>query len=113
MKRTFVLFIRDTLEWAQNIADDPAGLFDLRIEPWGSNWQTPDIWVDRNPFGSFDKPNDSAGRPQDNGDQPKPREINKFFARIHNVGGASINNVNVTFYTANPPGVGDSASFDF
>ena len=49
--------------WAQTISDDPTGAFDLRIDPWDSNYQTPDIWVDRDPFGSFDTSLDSAGRP--------------------------------------------------
>jgi hypothetical protein len=46
---TTPLVCRVRVEWAQGIADDPNGAFDLRIEPWDSNWQTPDIWIDRLP----------------------------------------------------------------
>ncbi|UUZ49260.1 hypothetical protein LP420_02240 [Massilia sp. B-10] len=55
------LVCRIRVEWAQTISDDPAGTFDLRVEPWDGNYQTPDIWVDRAPFGSFDQPFDSQG----------------------------------------------------
>ena len=64
------LVCRVRVEWAQTIVDDPAGAFDLNVEPWDSNWQSPDIWVDRDPFGSFDNPTDAQGRPGGNGDSP-------------------------------------------
>jgi hypothetical protein len=99
------------IAWAQGIADDPDGAFDLSIEPWDSSWQSPDIWVDRNPLGTFDQPKDAAGRPQGNGDKPKPGEINKFFARVHCSGAISASNVKVTFYAVEPPGVGDNGSW--
>ena len=99
------------VEWAQAIADDPAGQFDIRLDPWDSNWQSPDIWVDRNPFGSFDNTNDAQGRPQGNGDRPRPHEINHFHARVHNDGVVAVNNVLVTFYAVNPPGVGDNGNW--
>lgn len=97
--------------WAQAISDDPSGAFDLRVDPWDSNYQTPDIWVDRMPFGSFDQPNDSQGRPQGNGDKPRPKEINHIFGRVHCDGAASAANVRVTYYAVDPPGVGDNGNW--
>lgn len=105
------LVCRVRVEWAQNISDTPDGQFDLRVEPWDSNFQTPDIWIDRDPFGVFDKPNDSQGRPQGNGDKPRPQEINKYYTRIHNDGTIAVNNVKVTFYAISPPGVGDNGNW--
>jgi hypothetical protein len=99
------------VEWAQTIIDDPAGAFDLTIEPWDSNWQTPDIWIDRQPFGTFDNPLDGSGRPQGNGDRPRPMEVNHFIGRIHVSGAMGANNVNVTFYSVFPPGVGDNGTW--
>ena len=99
------------VEWAQTIADDPSGAFDLTVTPWDSNWQSPDIWVDRAPFGSFDNPNDAQGRPQGNGDKPKVLEINKFIARINVSGAMGASNVKVTFYSVFPPGVGDNGNW--
>ncbi len=105
------LVCRVRIAWAQNISDDPNGQFDLRLEPWDSNYQSPDIWVDRNPFGVFDQSNDSAGRPRGNGDKPRPRQINKFYSRIHNDGPLGTNNVKVSYYAINPPGVGDNGNW--
>lgn len=105
------LVCRVRVEWAQGIADDPNGAFDLRIEPWDSNWQTPDIWIDRMPFNAFDNPLDAQGRPSGNGDEPRPLETNHFFARIHCDGLVSAKNVRVTYYTVDPPGVGDNGNW--
>ena len=102
---------RVRVQWAQVIAGDPDGAFDLNIEPWDSSWQTPDIWVDRQPFGTFDNPDDSEGRPTSNDNKPQPLEINKFFARIHNDGAEAASNVQVTWYTVEPPGVGDNGTW--
>ena len=102
---------RVRVEWAQTIADDPNGSFDLKVEPWDSNWQTPDIWVDRAPFGTFDNANDAQGRPTGNGDRPRPMEINQFHSRIHVSGGMGASNVKVTFYAVFPPGVGDNGNW--
>ena len=71
------------VEWAQTIADDPNGSFDLKVEPWDGNYQTPDIWLDRDPFGTFDNPNDAEGRPTGAGDKPWVNHINQFTARLH------------------------------
>jgi hypothetical protein len=105
------LVCRVRVEWAQGIADDPNGAFDLRVEPWDNNWQTPDIWIDRQLYGSYDQALDAQGRPQGNGDKPKPGEINHFWARIHCDGTVGANNVRVTFYSITPPGVGDNGNW--
>ncbi len=105
------LVCRVRVAWAQGIADDPNGAFDLSIEPWNGNYETPDIWIDRPPFGTFDNPNDSQGRPTGNGDKPQPGAINKFTARVHNQGTVDATNVKVTFYSVTPPGVGDNGNW--
>jgi len=99
------------VEWAQTIADDPNGSFDLNVTPWDSNWQSPDIWIDRAPFGTFDQPKDAQGRPQGNGDKPKVLEINKFTARVNVSGAMGASNVKLTFYSVFPPGVGDNGNW--
>lgn len=105
------LVCRVRVQWAQNIGDVPDGSFDLKIEPWDSNWQTPDIWVDRKPYGTYDNTLDADGRPIGNGDKPKPKEINRFYTRIHNEGADRADNVMVTFYSVEPPGVGDNGNW--
>jgi hypothetical protein len=102
---------RVRVEWAQTIANDPNGSFDLRVEPWDSNWQTPDIWVDRDPFGSFDSSLDSQGRPLGNGDRPRTNAINHLTARVHVSGAMGASNVKLTFYAVTPPGVGDNGNW--
>ena len=101
---------RVLVEWAQVIADNPGGDFDLRIEPWGPNWETVDVWIDRDPFGTWDS-TDAAGDPVGNGDNPRPLEINRFEARIRNDGVADATNVLVTHYAIQPPGVGDNGNW--
>jgi hypothetical protein len=105
------LVCRVRVEWAQGIADDPNGAFDLRVEPWDGNYQTPDLWVDRIPYGAYDQPKDSQGRPQGNGDKPRPNEINHLWARVHCDGTVDAKNVRVTLYAVNPPGVGDNGNW--
>lgn len=101
-----------TVAWAQGLADDPDGAFDLSIEPWDTNlYQTPDVWVDRDPFGSFDEALDAQGRPQGTGDKPRVEEINHLFARIHVSGTVGATAVPVTFYSVSPPGVGDNGDW--
>jgi IPT/TIG domain len=99
------------VEWAQDITNDPNGKFDLNVEPWDSNWQSPDIWVDRDPIGSFDNPIDAQGRPTGNGDKPWVDHINQFTARVHVSGDLGASNVKVTFYAVTPPGVGDNGNW--
>jgi hypothetical protein len=105
------LVCRVRIEWAQAIADDPAGTFDLSLTPWDGNYQSPDIWVDRAPYGSYDNPLDAEGRPTGNGDRPRPLEINNFHARVHVSGATGAANVKVTFYAVFPPGVGDNGNW--
>lgn len=101
---------RVRVEWAQTVVDTPGGDFDLRIEPWGPNWESRDIWIDRKPFGTFDFV-DAAGNPTGNGDVPRVLEINRFQARIRNDGTADAANVRVTHYAVSPPGVGDNGNW--
>ncbi len=105
------LICRVRVEWAQNIANDPNGSFDLNVEPWGSDYTSPDIWVDRDPFGSFDNALDSQGRPLGNGDKPRVDKINKFVSRVHVSGATGATNVKVTQYAVTPPGVGDNGNW--
>lgn len=100
-----------SVEWAQDIEPDPEGKFDLDVDPWDSNYQTPDIWVDRKPFNTFDKGKDSQGRPKGNGDKPRPKEVNHFIARVENKGSDPAQDVEVTYYTVRPPGVGDNGNW--
>ena len=102
---------RVRVEWAQTVADDPNGSFDIKVDPWDSHWQTPDIWVDRAPFGAFDSALDAQGRPTGNGDSPRPLEINHFHTRVHVSGAMGASNVKVTFYSVVPPGVGDNGNW--
>ncbi len=101
---------RVRVEWAQEISDTPDADFDLRIDPWGPGWETEDIWVDRMPYGNYDF-TDSSGNPTGNGDEPRPMEINRFYARIHNDGTVTANSVKVTHYVVTPPGVGDNGNW--
>jgi hypothetical protein len=105
------LVCRVRVEWAQTIADDPNGSFDLAITPWDSHWQSPDLWVDRDPFGTFDSAPDSQGRPGGNGDKPQVDKINHFIARINVTGAMGASNVKVTHYAVTPPGVGDNGNW--
>jgi hypothetical protein len=105
------LVCRVRVEWAQTIADDPNGSFDLNVEPWGSDYSTPDIWVDRDPFGSFDQALDGQGRPLGNGDKPRVNKVNRFVSRVHVSGAMGAANVKVTQYAVSPPGVGDNGNW--
>jgi hypothetical protein len=101
---------RVRVEWAQTISDDPKGQFDLWVTKWDSNYQSDDIWVDRNPWGTYDHA-DTAGNPVDNGDKPRPNEINHFWGRVHNSGQIDATNVRLAFYAVEPPGVGDNGNW--
>ncbi len=105
------LVCRVKIEWAAGIADDPKGAFDLSITPWDGTYTSPDIWVDRSDDGKYDHKLDAQGRPELNGDKPKPGEINKLYARINNSGTVAASNVKVTFYVVEPPGVGDNGNW--
>ena len=102
---------RVRVEWAQTIVDDPNGSFNLNIEDWDGNYQTPDIWVDRSPFGAYDNAYDADGRPTGNGDKPRPGQINRLYARPHVSGAMGAQNVLLTYYAVFPPGVGDNGNW--
>lgn len=103
------LVCRVRIEWAQTIGDTPGGDFDLSITPWGPGYESVDIWIDRSPVGTFDF-TDAAGNPTGNGDEPRPLEINRFYARVRNTGVAA-SNVRLTYYSVTPPGVGDNGTW--
>jgi M6 family metalloprotease-like protein len=103
------LVCRVRVEWAQQIADTPGGDLDLWLTPWGPGWESVDIWIDRQPFGAYDF-TDAGGNPTGNGDEPRPLEINQFWARVHNTGLAA-SNVRLSYYVVTPPGVGDSGTW--
>ncbi len=105
------LVCRVRVEWAQTVADDPAGAFDLNITPWDSGYQSPDVWVDRDPFGTFDSGTDAQGRPIGNGDSPRVGQSNRFTARVNVSGAMGASNVLLTFYAVSPPGVGDNGNW--
>ncbi|MBN3496359.1 IPT/TIG domain-containing protein [Arthrobacter pascens] len=105
------LICKVKIEWAQNVPDDPAGKFDLRIQPWDDHYQTPDIWIDRKQDGVYDQPMDAEGRPKGSGDKPLVNAKNDFYCRIRNDGTDEATNVLVTFYSVTPPGVGDNGSW--
>jgi hypothetical protein len=105
------LVCRVRVEWAQTVVDDPDGSFDLRVEPWDASYQTPDIWVDRAPFGAFDQGSDSEGRPRGNGDRPRPGELNRIKGRVHVSGAMGASVVKATCYAVFPPGVGDNGNW--
>lgn len=98
------------VEWANTIGDDPNGTFDLNVEPWDNSYQSPDIWVDRDPIGSFDNAVDGQGRPGGNGDKPWVNHVNQFTTRVHVSGADAASNVKVTFYAVSP-GVGDNGNW--
>lgn len=102
---------RVRVEWARAPVGDPSGKFDLSIEPWDTGANSPDIWVDRDPFGTFDNPSDSAGRPTGNGDRPWLVHLNRFYTRVHVSGILGASNVKVTYYASFPPNVGDNGNW--
>jgi S-layer protein (TIGR01567 family) len=104
------LVCRVKVEWAQNIADTEGTDFDLWIEPWNGNFETPDIWIDRPPYGTYDHTDPNTNKPIGNGDRPRPRDSNRFYGRVH-CDGADAKNVVLRFYSITPPGVGDNGNW--
>jgi M6 family metalloprotease-like protein len=104
------LVCRVRVEWAQNLAADPNGQFNLWLTWWDANYQSDDIWIDRQPWGTYDH-HDAAGNPVGNGDHPRPNQVNHFWARVHNTGAADAQNVRLSFYAVEPPGVGDNGTW--
>ena len=105
------LICKVAVEWAQNVPNDPAGKFDLRIENWDDHYQTPDVWVDRKQDGLYDQPKDAEGRPLGSGDKPLVLAKNDLWCRVHNDGSDAASDVQLTFYSTTPPGVGDNGSW--
>ena len=89
----------------------PKRFLRFQVAPWDANYQTPDIWIDRDPYGTYDKPKDAEGRPTGTGDKPRPKHINQFTARLHVSGAMGATNIKVTFYAVSPPGVGDNGNW--
>jgi len=104
------LVCRVQVEWAQNIAPDPNGKFDLQIKPWDSNYQTEDIWIDHQPWKVYDH-HDAAGNPVGNGDRPCVNLVNQFWGRVSNQGSDPATGVRLTYYAVEPPGVGDNGNW--
>jgi M6 family metalloprotease-like protein len=101
------------IEWAQPVMPTPMGTFDLWIKPWGPDYTTPDIWIDRSPYypaQPYDH-HDGTGNPISGGDAPRVGEVNHFSARIRNSGMSDASNVITTFYVNTPPGIGDSGNW--
>lgn len=115
------LTYRVRLQWNQPVKDaGPAGKFDLHITPWTSdNWASIDIWVNspRNDPGGSPRYEFHQKSPYDptipelTGDRPWVNHENFIFGRIRNSGVKEAHNVNVSFYTNNPPGIGDNGSW--
>jgi len=99
-----------TVEWAQTIADDPAGTFDLRLTQASVPWVSDDIWVDRQPWGVTNE-TDGDGHIVATREKPRPGEINHLFGQVYNSGPQDVTNVRLTFYAITPPGVGDNGAW--
>jgi hypothetical protein len=89
---------------------------DVMLYPWtsppGNTWETTDIWID-SPVNGYNTYrygtwNDLDGNPvpRGNGDDPALGLVNRLYARVRNVGGATATNVVVNFEMTDPPGLG-------
>lgn len=102
------------VNWVEVAAEDPNGLLNIRVRPWDSNWQSPDIWVDseHNGWDTYESGLEaSTGNPTGNGDRPWVGNPNRLYARVHNFGVVEASDVQVTFYVNTPPGIGDSGTW--
>ena len=99
-----------TAEWAQTIADDVDGTFDLRLTQTSVPWVSDDIWVDRQPWGLTNE-TDGDGHIVATREKPRPGEINHLFGQVFNSGPDPTTNVRLTFYAISPPGVGDNGAW--
>ena len=99
-----------TVAWAQVIADDVDGTFDLRLTQTSVPWVSDDIWVDRQPFGITNE-TDGNGNIVATREKPRPGEINHLYAQVFNSGPESTSNVKLTYYAITPPGVGDNGAW--
>lgn len=102
------------VKWVDVADADPNGLFNLRIRPWDSSWQTNDIWVDSeaNGWDTYETSLESGtGNPLGNGDRPWVGHSNRIYARIYNDGTIPVSDVQTTFYVNNPPAIGDNGTW--
>ncbi len=93
---------------------------DMGMYPWtsppGDTWETTDIWFDSpvNDYGTYRYGfwNDLSGNsvPRGNGDDPAVGMVNRFYARVRNMGTATATDVKVRFEITDPPGVGIAGS---
>ena len=107
---TTPLVVDLTVEWAQVIADDVDGTFDLFLTQGSKNWISDDIWVDRSPWGLMPE-TDASGNTVASIEKPRPGEINHLFGQVHNSGPDDATNVDLIFYAITPPGVGDNGAW--
>lgn len=99
-----------TVQWAQTIADDVDGTFDLRLTQTSVPWVSDDIWVDRQPWGITNE-TDGDGHIVATREKPRPGEINHLFGQVFNSGPDDTTNVKLTYYAITPPGVGDNGAW--
>ena len=102
------------VQWVEVATADPNGLFNVRIRPWDSSWQTNDIWIDSaaNAWGTYETALEPAtGNPTGNGDRPWVGNWNRIYACVHNFGIVDVNDVQVTFYVNSPPAIGDNGTW--
>ena len=108
-----------SISYGENAED---GAPDVGITPWLSppdqTWETIDLWVDSSCNGyEEDAPTDprtlTYGRRADaeetvigNGDDPCFDHENRLYARVRNFGTVTAEDIDVTFQTSNPLGVG-------
>lgn len=109
--QTNPLALSVTAAWAQTIADDVDGTFDLRLTQTSVPWVSDDIWVDRQPFGTITNETDGNGNIVATREKPRPGEINKLFGQVFNSGPDATTNVKLTYYAITPPGVGDNGAW--
>lgn len=108
--QTNPLALNVSVAWAQVIADDVYGTFDLRLTQTCVPWVSDDIWVDRQPFGIANE-TDGNGNIVATREKPRPGEINHLFAQVFNSGPDDTTNVKLTYYAITPPGVGDNGAW--
>ena len=102
------------VRWQEVASADPNGLFNLRIRPWDSSYQTNDIWVDSeaNAFGVYETALEPVtGNPLGNGDRPWVDHLNRIEARISNFGIVDASDVQATIYVNSPPAIGDRGTW--
>lgn len=119
------LTCRVRVTWAASAgAELPPGDVALRITPWNRNYATPDIWINRldndtvvhdrleRRYDVFEQP-ELGLDPDGNMDRPRVDTRNEIFGRVHCDGlpGASISDVDLTYYVVTPPGVGDNGNW--